>query len=109
MYKAEKARQMLQLRALKACFHVGHDSPANLLLGTSCTSMQSGELLKNKRGQLNSACCVDKGILQHSSTCPLLPCISLELERQGEILECYNLSLFLTRKWWFQKQKGNDT
>ena len=43
MYKAEKARQMLQLSALKACFHVGHDSPANLLLGTSCTSMQSGE------------------------------------------------------------------
>ena len=62
MYKAEKARQMLQLRAFKACSHVGHDSPANLLLGTSCTSMQSSELLKNKRGQLNSACCADKGI-----------------------------------------------
>ena len=26
MYKAEKARQMLQLRAFKACFHVGHET-----------------------------------------------------------------------------------
>ena len=42
MYKAEKARQMLQLRAFKACFHVGHDSPATcfwVLLVRACKAV----------------------------------------------------------------------